>query len=140
MLGLYAASHANSKVSLASLGSLALSAACFVGETYCACLEVSGYIMGNVVTPLHYVMGSAARPLGFQHTVKHHQSSWEESKHMRLCEAVALPLHGVGTTLQGSLCLSSELLTLTFPRHHSPQSQLSTLQVHFYIFLYLDLS
>lgn len=44
----------------------------------CVCLEVSGYIMGNVVTPLHYVMGSAARSLGFQHTVSHHQSRWEE--------------------------------------------------------------
>lgn len=33
--------------------------------------EVSSCIMGNVVTPLHYVMGSATRPLGFQHTVKH---------------------------------------------------------------------
>lgn len=77
--------------------------------------EVSSCIMGNVVTPLHHAMGSAARPLGFRHTVKHHQGRWEESKHMRFCEAIALPPHGVGTPLQGTLCLSSELLTLTFP-------------------------
>lgn len=81
------------------------------GNILCVCIEVSGFIMGNVVTPLNYVMGSAARSLGFQHTVKHHRSSWEESKHMRFCEAVALPPHGVGTPTQGALCLSSELLT-----------------------------
>ena len=47
---------------------------------------------------------------------------------MRFCEAIALPPHGVGTPLQGALCLSSELFTCPLPPFtpepavHSPGS------------------